>query len=180
MMNRDNFSLYNAGFVPVEAPELSGRQNQIALARADLLRVYLEEKKRAKSNKRSVCGAAGIFITGYNTGQLMPKIYKILGAVSKQNVERWGKIFRDANYDYVALAPKWGHRKGYRKVSDDEFKALLSFALHPSRLKNAEVTRRTKRALKRRGVSSPSSSATLRRALKKWRETYEDQRVFHR
>lgn len=174
-----DYSLYKGELISVGSPELSDQQNRIALARADLIRLYLEEKTRAKSNKESVVEAGKLFIKGYNTG-LLPKVFGILGATSKQTVEAWVKKFRDANYDYAVLAPQYGNRLGQRKVTDSEFNTMLSFALHPNRLRIAEVARLTKTSLRKRQIPSPSSKDTLRRSLKDWQKTHFDQWIFCR
>ena len=166
--------------VPVGSPDLSDWQNKIALARADLIRAYLGEKRRAKSKKERVTRAAALYIKGYNTGQLLPRVYEIVGKVSRQSVDRRVKAFRDANYDYTVLAPQWGNRRGQRKVTDVEFNALLSFGLHPNRLRLSEITRLTKVKLKKTGLDSPSSDDTLRRALDDWIKTHHDQWILCR
>jgi len=180
--NGVNMPLYKgiARTVPVGSPELSDWQNESALAWADLIRAYVAEKERAKSRKTSKVSAAKLFIKGYNTGQLFPRIFKILGKTSVKTVERQCKKFRDANYDYTVLSPNWGQHRGQRKVTDDEFNVLLSFALHPNKLRISEVTRLAKMALKKRDIPSPSHEATLRRALTDWRKTNEDKWVFCR
>ncbi len=173
-------SLYNREPVSVGSPELSDAQNRVSLARADLIRPYLEEKARAKSKKESVVEAGQLFIKGYNTGRLLPTVFDIIGTTSKQTVEAWVKKFRDANYDYAVLAPQYGNRLGQRKVTDDEFNTMLSFALHPNRLRIAEVARLTKTSLRKRQIPSPSSKDTLRRCLNDWKKTHFDQWIFCR
>ncbi|MBW1666747.1 MAG: Mu transposase C-terminal domain-containing protein [Deltaproteobacteria bacterium] len=166
--------------VAVGSPELSEWQNRIALARADLVRAYVAEKKRAKAAGGSAVRAAELFIKGYNTGNLMPRVYEILGPTSWKSVERWRKELQRKDHDFTKIAPMWGNNRGKRKVTDQEFNMLLSFALHPNRLRISEVCRLTKLALRKRQVPSPSSEATLRRALEDWKATHYDQWVFCR
>lgn len=175
-------SLINNDRLPVlvGSPELTKQQNRIALARADLVRLYINEKEKAKSNGRSKVLAADLFIKGYNTGDLYPRLFSTLGQVSRQSLDRWAKVFRDADFDYVALAPLWGNRKGDRKLTDGEFNVLLSFTLHPNRFRIAEAVRLTKRALEHRNIPSPSTEATLRRALLDFKKAHYDQWVFAR
>ena len=173
-------SIYNNDRVPVGSPELTEWQNRIGLAWADFLRAYIIEKNRAKAAKESVVQAAKLFVKGYNTGQLLPSIFEILGETSWKTAEAKLKKFRQGNYDYTVLAPRWGNRRGQRKVTDEEFNTLLSFALHPNRLRISEVIRVTKLSLRKRYLPSPSSEATLRRALEDWRKAHYDQWVFCR
>jgi putative transposase len=164
----------------VGSAELADWQNKIALARADLIRAYLEAKRLAKSRSESITSASRLYIKGYNSGHLLPGVYAALGQVAQQTIETWVRMFREANHDYTALAPASGNRTGCRKVTDEEFNTLLSFALHPNRLNIAECTRLAKVALSKRGASSPSSVATLRRALCDFRNRHYDRWVFCR
>jgi len=166
--------------VPVGSPELAGWQNKIALAWADLIRAYVNEKNRARAKKQSQGQAAELVIKGYNTGRLLPNVFMVLGKTSAKSVERNLKKFRDSGYDYTVLAPRWGMHRGQRKVTEEEFNAMLSFALHPNKLRVSEVVRLTRMRLKKQGAASPSHEATLRRALMDWRKTNEDKWVFCR
>jgi len=159
---------------------LSEAENRIALARADLIRAYMKEKDKAKTAKQSVVKAGMVFIQGYNTGHLLPKVFEVLGKTSFQTVQTWIKKWLDSDCDYTALATQYGNRKGQRKVTEDEFNSALSFALHPNRLRMAEITRLTKMSLQRRGIPTPSHESTIRRALEDWRDTYYDKWVFCR
>lgn len=159
---------------------LSEEENRVALARADLIRAYMKGKDKAKSAKQSVVKAGMVFIQGYNTGHLLPKVFEVLGKTSFQTVQTWIKKWLDSDCDYTALATQYGNRKGQRKVTEDEFNSALSFALHPNRLRITEITRLTKMSLQRRGIPTPSHEATIRRALEDWRDTYYDKWVFCR
>jgi putative transposase len=173
-------TLYNSERTPVGSPNLSTWQNRIALARVDLIRAYLNEKKRAKKAGESVTKAGSLFIAGYNTGQLLPRVFEALGQVSQPTVERLAKQWRDAGFDYAALSTQWGNRKGHRKLIDEEWNILLSFALHPHRLRIAECARLTRIKLSKNGTPLQASEATLMRALKDWKKTNDDKWVFCR
>ena len=166
--------------VPVGDPGLPEWKNRIALARADLIRVYTNEKNRAKVAGESMVDAAQQFMAGYNTGILYPRLFEILGRKSFKTVEAWSKVFRESNYDFAALGTDYGNRLGDRKITDMEFNAALSYALHPNRLRIAEVSRLTKMTLGRREIESPSCESTIRRAINEWKETHYDQWVFAR
>ncbi len=160
---------------PVGSPDLTDKQNRIALAWADLLKAYLADKKRAKKTKGvSVVKASKLFLDGYNTGHLIPDAFAVLGSKSFSMLEAKAKRYRDSGFDLLALAPQWGTNKGIRKVTDDELHALLSFALHPNRLNISQVTRLTKMTLTKRDIESPSSVATMRRTIDDWKKTNFD------
>ena len=162
------------------SPELTAWQNTRGLAWADLIRTYVNEKNRAKSAGESIIEAADKFIIAFNTGHLLPNVYALIGKTSVGTTERQLKKFRDANFDYTVLAPQWGNNRGHRKVTNEEFNNLLSFALHPNKLRISECVRLTKMKMKRQQVPSPSHEATLRRALMDWKNTNYDKWVFCR
>lgn len=167
--------------IPVGSPELSDWQNRIALARVDVVEAYLKEKARARSRGEGKVEAATLWIKGFNTGAAYPRLYRILGDLRFSTVEGWCRTWKSSGYDYAALAPKWGgHRRGQRKVTPDEFHQVLTFALHPNQLRKSEAIRLAKRNLERRGVETPSSTDTLRRALDDWVNQHYDRWVFCR
>lgn len=166
--------------IAIVSPELTSKQNRIALAWADLLRAYTIEKNRAKDAGEKMTEAARTFIKGFNTGRFFPNVYSLIGETSVGTIERQWKNFRDAHFDYTVLAPKWGGSRGKRKVTNDEFNNLLSFALHPNKLRISECVRLTKMKMKREQIPSPSHEATLRRALMDWKNLNYDKWVFCR
>ncbi len=166
--------------IPVGSPELTDWQNQYALARVDLVEAYLKAKRQAKAQGKSRVAAAELFLKGYNTGELYPRLFRILGEVKFSTIEQLCRTWKTSGYDYVALAPQWGLRRGWRKITAEEFNQVLSFALHPNRLRKAEAIRLAKLNLSRRGIETPSSEATLRRALEDWISTNYDRWIFCR
>lgn len=168
------------GRIAVGDPGLADWQNRIALARADLIRAYLAHKARAKVAGQSLVEAADTWVQGYNTGLILPQVYQILGPKARQTIEAWCKSFKTNNHDFVTIAPQWGNRKGQRKVTEEEFNTLLSFALHPNRLRISQAVRLTKVALQKRAAPSPSSEDTMRRVLIDFKGAHYDQWIFCR
>ena len=164
--------------VSVGSPDLPDWANRRALAWADLIRQFLDARKSAANGSK--LEAARLFLAGYNTGRLLPQIFAALGPKSYGAVMGHVAKYREAGFDYLALAPGWGNRKGDSKITEAEFNAALSFALHPNRLAISQVTRLVKMKLAKAGIPSPSSEATLRRALEKWRDRHYDRWVFLR
>lgn len=172
--------IYKDSPVAVGDPLLEGYKNRIALARADLIRSMSEVEARAKRRGQNKTEAAREFIAGYNTGQLMPGIFATLGRTGLSTIYSWRKNFREFGYDYAVLGTRYGNRKGQRKYTEDEFNVVLSFALHPNRLRVSEAVRMAKLSLDRRQIESPSSPDTLRRALIDWKNKNYDKWVFCR
>lgn len=169
-----------ASMPAVGSPDLPDYKNRIALARADLVRHYTIAKEEAKKRGEKKTQAAALYIKGYNTGQLHPHLFDILGRLSVKTVEAWALKFKRANYDYTVLAPGWGTRSGVRKMTDTEYNMALSYLLHPNQLRISEVIRLTRMTLKKRGMPCQAGPATLRRALQEFKRNHYDQYVFCR
>ena len=176
----------------IVCPGLADWQNKIMAARFDLVSEYIkikEETKKKKQRRRrgaigpkySICNAAQDFIGAYNTGLTHPDLHKILGVVGKSTIETWGKALKTAKWDLVALAPRYGqHLKGHTKVTEAEMEQMLKFALGPNQIRVAQAIRWTKKVMGKNGAPSPSSEATLRRALLDWKSQNYDRWVFCR
>lgn len=178
----------------IVSPELAGWQNKIASARFDLVSDYIMVRKEVaarKKNKKmepgrgcfgnSICAAAADFIEAYNTGLSHPDIFAILGRISRSTLDNWARLLKKNNMDFAALAPRHGqHRRGNRKVTQAEMDQMLRFALAPNGLRISQVIRWTKKVMAKEGVASPSSKATLRRAMLDWKRCHLDRWVFCR
>jgi len=151
---------------PTQLPQWAER---IALARADLVRAFRAEKEAAKKRGEKVLKAAENFIKSYNSALLFPKIYEILGQISIKTLYVWDKTLSEAEDDYTALAPRWGHNKGQRKITEDEKNILLDILLYQNQIKINTAIRIAKHILAQRGIPSPSSYDTMRRWVKEWR-----------
>ncbi|MBN1495910.1 MAG: transposase [Spirochaetes bacterium] len=166
---------------PVIIPGLTYTQSRIAAARYDLVAAYIKakederRKKKQSGNGHRVCIAATEFIDAYNTGVPYPDLFAVLGPVALKTIEKWKKHLVENKFDMACCAPQYGqHLKGTTKVTSGEIQTMLRFALNPNRMRISQVIRWTKKAMKAEGIESPSSEATLRRALAAWRDQNYD------
>lgn len=180
-------SIYNKGRDAslISLPSMAEWQSNIASARYDLVTDYISAKNRAKNKKKkgkaSICRASGDFLTAYNTGLTHPELYKVLGSVARGTIEKWCKTLKTDGYDLVSLAPRHGqHLKGRTRVTDEEMKHLLLFALNPNQMRISAIIRFAKSVMAKAGIPSASSDATLRRALMDWRDANMDRWIFCR
>lgn len=163
-----------------EAPRhLTPGQEKKALARADLLRLYLDAAGRAKWGQ--VLPAKLEFLAAYNTVIPFPQLYDILGEITFSTIERWAvkaKKAQPTGGDPVrALAPKHGdHLRGVRRIGGREGKLedllgtpqgkiLLAWALSPNRYNKAQVIFNARNAMRQRGITDNESDATYKRFL---------------
>lgn len=107
----------------------------------------------------------------YNTGVLLPEIYKELGSVSRPTLYRWRKLFSEGGIE--DLAPEKG-RRGISKITDHEKNLLLTLLLHQNRLKKSNAITLTKEFLKRNCIESASSPRTLRRFADQFEKEHYD------
>jgi len=164
-------------------------QERLALARADLLRLYLDQAGRAKG-WGAVLPAKLAFIEAYNSGANGPyhRLYDVLGPVTYKTAERWAVRARRAGGDarptnagatdlLKALAPKHGdHLRGRRRIGGREGKLedlmrmpqgkiLLAWALSPNCYNKAQVISNARDAMRLRGLPDDESDATYKRFL---------------
>jgi hypothetical protein len=102
---------------------------KIALARYDLVRLWVDYKNNSK--KKTDAGKDFIFI--YNKGEIYPDLFKILKTVSIGTIYRWAKAVK-ANNDYTSLIPDYDYSNGEYNVNltrEEElvFKSLFGFAM---------------------------------------------------
>ena len=107
----------------------------------------------------------------YNSGILLPNVYKELGSISRPTLYRWqGACNREG---MEGLAPKNG-QKGISKITDHEKNYLLTILMRPNRIKKAYAITLTKEILKLRGIESPSGERTLRRFIDQFEKEHSD------
>jgi putative transposase len=173
----------------VICPGLTPWQNEIAVARYDLVSDYIKAKDRARKlnakgngdGRKSLERTMADFIAAYNTGHTHEHLFKVLGAVAHKTVEKWRGALTSNGLQIDKLAPRYGdHRRGQRIVTEAEMSAMLKFALHPNRMRISQVIRWAKKTLIKDGAHSPSSEATMRRALVDWQEQNYDRWIFCR
>lgn len=180
-------------------------QRRVGLARADLLRLYLEAagpgkggenefpltptlSPRGEGGNGGVGAAKRLFLRAYNTGLAYPQIFGVLGKVTYPTIERWKRAARADNP--LALAPRWGeHRRGevmeglgvnIRSLTPEQVKIILGAALSPNRPKIAEAIRTARLIMAAQGVADGHSEATYRRFLEDFQARRWDLWVFHR
>ena len=153
-------------------------QREMALGRAALVRLYLQEAGLRPRGERAA--AQQHFIEDYNFGLSYPELFGQLGQVSYGTLQRWAQLMRETA-DPLALAPHWGeHRKGASKLDPAAAHIMVSVALHPHNLPLNHVVKQARRIMVRRGVDDGHSDGTYLRFLKDYRDRHYRQWIFHR
>lgn len=150
---------------PPGAPALCQDQINKALAKADLLRLYRQNLKRAPWGKKGI--ARTQFMTAYNSGIAYQNLYEILGKVSWKTIEGWKQSVKSG--DTLNLADRRGYyKRGRCELSDEQTDILLRCALHPNKPLISEAIRMACSIMNTRGIENGYSDATYRRWLEKW------------
>lgn len=159
--------------------EINPDQSKKAMAKADLLRLYLQAKNAALWGKKAE--ARDSFMLAYNSGITYPKLFKTLGKQSHKTLDNWERLLKKTGGDTTALADNRGyHKKGKTSLDTVHTDIFLRCVLHPNQPKVAEAFRMTEAVLNAKEIDNPHSEATYRRWLKKWISTNHHAWVFNR
>lgn len=148
-------------------------QVDVGLTRSTLVGLYI--KKSAQNG--AVLKKKESFLTAYNN-KALPEIYKKLGPVSFETIERWKRTYLKNNKNYLSLVPKYKPR--VPAITSEQADVLLRYALHPNAPKISEVIRRTISELDFKGISPIHKPITYRRHLDNWKKENFDIWTFYR
>lgn len=146
-----------------------------AALKADLVKAYLEAKAWGRKHGQPIAKCREAFIRGYHSGKFCQALHEQLGDTSWKTLERWAVELRRADYDFTAIASRYGlHRRGVCKVTDVEEERLLALLLSQSQFKIGTAITLMKMDLERQGIASPSSPSTLRNWVESFRREHAD------
>lgn len=136
-----------------QAPSfMSDRARMTALARVDVVNELTKVRSQYKTKKE----ADATFLELYNSGLLLPVVYKFLGSISVGTLHRWLSAYEETN-DYRALIPgyKVSKQNEYNSILNDEMKQVfLKFLLHPNKFSLHKAVHLTKSILEKRGYTA--------------------------
>ena len=155
---------------------LTAAQKKKALARADLVRLYVTYILQAPWGKKDQAKAE--FIAIYKEKE-WPNLFAILGEVSLQSLERWKKTIEDTSDPYALADKRGSHKKGKRSLTVEQGAILIRLALNPNNPKVSYVIRLAQAIMQKRGIDH-HSKATYRRYLLEYKARNYDKWVFAR
>jgi putative transposase len=156
---------------------LDEKRRTVALAKADLVALYLDWLRKAPEGKRTA--ARDQFALAYEAGA-WPKLREVLGRVSWKTVEAW-KLALEKVKSPAALADRRGlARKGRTLLTRDALEILVAQAVHPNKPNVCEILRRARTVMTARGVVCELSDRQLRRALEDYMRMNYGEWVFGR
>ena len=149
---------------------------QIALARLDVVKKWLEFRKHSQNKLQ----ADYDFVKLHNTSN--SHLYEILGKISRGSLHRWYAMLNGTE-DYTILLPqyKYSSVNDYRTVlNDDEIKIFMGLLLHPNRLSIGKAIALTKYKIKEQGQNFIPADITFRRYAKWFKDNNYDKWILAR
>ena len=132
-----------------------------ALARVDIVKALQNIRTKYKTKKE----ADSVFLDLYNSGMLLPKVYKFLGSISIGTLHRWIWAYEDSE-DYRVLLPNYKYTKQgeYNTILTQEMKDIfIKFLLHPNKFSVTKAIKLTQHILEKKGVENIPHVITFRR-----------------
>ena len=132
-----------------------------ALARVDIVKALQNIRTKYKTKKE----ADSVFLDLYNSGMLLPKVYKFLGSISIGTLHRWIWAYEDSE-DYRVLLPNYKYTKQgeYNTILTQEMKDIfIKFLLHPNKFSVTKAIKLTQHILEKKGIESIPHVITFRR-----------------
>jgi putative transposase len=149
---------------------LPERAKQVGLAKHELVMAWREAVKYGPWGGRAEASEA--FLAAYNSGGLLPGVFKIVGQVTTPTLYRLNQKLVDSGGDFHAISDgrggwrKHGTNLGRpRKLSRDAEESLLRCYLQPNRPTVDLAIRAARMILKKNGILEECCNATMRRFL---------------
>ncbi len=139
-----------------------------ALARIDIVNCYLNFRKRYSTRK-----AADVdFLSMYNCGQLLPKIFKTIGTISSATLQRWVSCFQKHG-TIESMLPKYKYSKlgEYNTALTPEMISVFKgFLLNENQFRVSKAISFTKVCLQGKGITDLPSDMTFRRYAEQFKK----------
>ena len=152
---------------------ISEEQKKQALAKYDIIRLWLEFRKNLKADKKKNIVDPSFknvrsdkqFEILFNTGTLYPELFNTVGKISVGSLYRWHRLL-GYNGDWTCLVGqyKYSTRKEYKTtLNEEQIKIFIQILLSPSAFSIGKSISLTKHILKERGYEILPKDVTFRR-----------------
>lgn len=139
-----------------------------ALARVDVVTALLNFRGKYKTKKE----ADDTFLEIYNSGLLLPQVFKFIGTISIGTLHRWVKTYEDYG-TFKALVPnyKYTQQNEYNSFLNNKMKQVfLKFLLHPNKFCTGKAISLTKHILEKTGYENNPCNLTFRRFAENYKK----------
>ena len=177
----------STALVPIDNQKptfISESARMTSLARADIVAALENIKNKYKTKKE----AEFVFLDLYNSGMLLPQVYKFIGKISIGTLRRWVKSFEEKGADGLVPQRRYSSITEYNTILNQEMKDIfLKFLLHPNKFKVGKAITLTRHILEKRGYENIPSVITFRRFAEhykkvnysKWILIREGEKAYH-
>ena len=177
----------STALVPIDNQKptfISESARMTSLARADIVTALENIKNKYKTKKE----AEFVFLDLYNSGMLLPQVYKFIGKISIGTLRRWVKSFEENGADGLVPQRRYSSITEYNTILNQEMKDIfLKFLLHPNKFKVGKAITLTRHILEKRGYENIPSVITFRRFAEhykkvnysKWILIREGEKAYH-
>ncbi len=152
---------------------ISEEQKKQALAKYDIIKLWLEFRKNLKADKKKNIIDPSFknvrsdkqFEILFNTGTLYPELFNTVGKISVGSLYRWHRLL-GYNGDWTCLVGqyKYSTRKEYKTtLNEEQIKIFIQILLSPSAFSIGKSISLTKHILKERGYEILPKDVTFRR-----------------
>ena len=121
----------STALVPIDNQKptiISESARMTSLARADIVTALENIRNKYKTKKE----AEFVFLDLYNSGMLLPQVYKFIGKISIGTLRRWVKSFEEKGADGLVPQRRYSSITEYNTILNQEMKDIfLKFLLHP-------------------------------------------------
>jgi putative transposase len=156
--------------------ELPKKEELIGINKANLVSGYIDSYT-GKTNKKKY---QFDYVKSYNLNlPTFQSIYEVLGPVTFQTLNRWRKIYLDANKDYRSLAPNYQKSKE-DNIPEHQKAVLLKTFLQPNKPLKSEVARLCRNEFIRQGHTKILSEKTYINYLNRYQSNNYDIVKFYR
>jgi putative transposase len=163
------------------APFLPDHKRRVALARADLVRLYQDAVyKNGGGRYGTAMLAKKNFVADYNTGLPYPTLFSILKTTSWQTLERWSACMRNHGGLHMLADRRGDALRGRSAVNPDAARILLLLCLRPTAPKIASCVRQARRIWAEKGIEDGLCDYTYYKWIMDWQSRNYDIWVFSR
>ncbi len=139
-----------------------------SLARADIIASFMKLRKDYKTQKETEF----VFLDLYNSGMLLPNIYKYIGEISLGTLRRWITNYKNGGVDKLIPQRRYSSITEYNTILNQEMKEVfLRFLLHQNKFKVGRAITLTRHILEKRGYENIPSVITFRRFADFYKKT---------
>ena len=139
-----------------------------AQLKADLCEKILAEYEVCGVKKKAV----RTILDAYNSGYLLPELFKIEGKRSFRTLRLWLSTYQENNRDFKALT-RLSRASNSMKATEVEQNFLLGLLLDANKIKIGSAIRKLKQLHRLKAIESPTSE----RALRRWVESWKDEHI---